>query len=99
MNDRVGKKQDPLKELKEDRRVRVLQDRCFDRAFRLVYRDGYKRDPQVVLDTDAKGLRYWPADLKHFPARLRGPVMECEAQFTTTDSANHLFSFGEYCAR
>ena len=26
-------------------------------------------DPQVVLDTDAKGLRHWPADLKNFPAR------------------------------
>jgi hypothetical protein len=98
VDDRVGKGQDPLEELKQDPRVKVLQDRCFDRAFRLVYRKGYTLDTQVILDTDAKGLRYWPADLKHFPARIRGPLLECEAQFTTTDNENHLISFGEYCA-
>ena len=32
-----GEERDPLKELKSDRRVRVLQDRCFERGFRLVY--------------------------------------------------------------
>ena len=98
VDDRTGKGQDPLKELKDQPRVRVLQDQCFERAFRLVYGRPYSIDPQIVLDTDAKGLRHWPADLRNFPARLRGPVMECEAQFTTSDSANHLFSFGEYCA-
>ena len=77
----------------------MLQDRCFDRALPArLSRTGYSFDPQVVLDTDAKGLRYWPADLKNFPARIRGPVLECEAQFTTSDVENHLISFGEYCA-
>ena len=50
-----------------------------------------------MLDTDSKGLRRWPARLSHFPAALRGPVVECEAQFTAGGS-NHLLSFGEYCA-
>ena len=95
VNDRREKKQDPLKELKEDRRVRVLQDRCFDRGFQLVYGGPYAVDPGIP--TDSKGLHRWPADLKNFPARLRSPVCECEAQLTA-GAANHLLSFGEYCA-
>src|SRR5262249_2578063 len=91
-------KVDPLERLKEDRRVRVLQDRCFDRAFRLVYGgEKHELDPDIGKVTDSKGLRRWPADLAHFPAKLRGPVSECEAQFTA-DEDNHLLSFGEYCA-
>ncbi len=97
VDDRKAKNQDPLKELKEDRRVRVLQDRCFERGFQLVYGRPYSVDPGLARDTDAKGLCRWPADLKHFPARLRGPVCECEAQFTA-GAENHLLSFGEYCA-
>jgi hypothetical protein len=90
---------DPLAELKRDRRVRVLQDPCFDRAFHLLYRETpeYTRDSSVLLDTDAKGHRHWPVDLRHFPSALRGPVLECEAQFTA-DGPSHLISFGEYCA-
>jgi hypothetical protein len=88
---------DPLERLKEDRRVRVLQDRCFDRAFQLLYGRPYVLDPDIRDLTDADGLRRWPADLAHFPARLRQPVIECEAQFTA-DEDNHLLSFGEYCA-
>ena len=42
--------------------------------------------------------RLWPADLKHFPADRRKTVLECETKFSTTDIANHLMSFGEYCA-
>jgi hypothetical protein len=96
VNDRRQKKLDPLKELKEDRRVRVLQDLCFDRGFHLVYGETkYTLDPNAP--TDSKGLHRWPADLAHFPARIRGPVCECEAQFTA-GAANHLLSFGEYCA-
>ena len=78
----------------------MLQDRCFDRGFRLVYRPAASTPStrSVMLDTDAKGLRHWPADLKNFPARIRGPVLECEAQFSTSDVENHLISFGEYCA-
>ena len=95
VDDRRQKKLDPLKELKRDRRVRVLEDPCFDRAFQLVYGGPYSVDPQAPVD--AKGLHRWPADLQHFPARLRGPVCECEAQFTT-GAENHLLSFGEYCA-
>jgi hypothetical protein len=92
---------DPLKELKKDRRVRVLEDPCFDRGFQLVYPApprSYSVDPGLQLDTDSKGLRYWKADLLHFPAALRGPVLECEAEFSTVDVGNHLVSFGEYCA-
>ena len=99
VDDRRGKNppQDPLEELKRDSRVRVLQDRCFDRGFRLVYPEGraYGVDPQAP--TDSKGVHRWPADLKHFPARIRGPVVECEAQFST-GGESHLLSFGEYCA-
>jgi hypothetical protein len=97
VDDRNTKKRDPLKELKNDRRVRVLQDRCFERGFRLVYGRPYSVDPNLARDSDAKGLCRWPARLSHFPAALRSPVIECEAQFTAGGS-NHLISFGEYCA-
>jgi hypothetical protein len=90
---------DPLAELKEDRRVRVLQDPCFSRAFQMVYpATGYDVDPSLALDTDQRGLRHWESTLLNFPAALRAPLLECEAQFSTTDNENHLISFGEFCA-
>jgi hypothetical protein len=98
VDDRRKKGQDPLAELKLDRRVNVLQDPCFSRAFQIVYpKTGYKVDPSVSLDTDEQGIRHWESTLLHFPAALRRPVVECEAKFTE-GFANHLLSFGEYCA-
>ena len=63
--------------------MRVLQDPCFDRAFRLVYRPAATASTRGSADTDSQGLRHWPADLSNFPAALRRPVIECEAKFTT----------------
>ena len=41
---------------------------------------------RLVLDTDAKGLRRWPADAEPLPrARCAGRCVECEAQFTAGD--------------
>ena len=57
VNDREARSQDPLQELKQDRRVRVLQDRCFDRLSGSSTGGPYTLDLQVALDTDAKGLR------------------------------------------
>jgi hypothetical protein len=91
-------KLDPLAILKRDRRVNVLQDPCFSRAFQIVYpKTGYKVDPSVSLHTDTQGVRHWESTLLHFPAALRRPLIECEAKFTE-GFANHLLSFGEYCA-
>jgi hypothetical protein len=89
-----GKK--PLEELKKDRRVRVLNDPCFDRQFILLYEQAFTREPGFQTDPAApEGVRFWPADLRHFPAGLRRPVMDCEAKFS---GSNHLMSLGEYCA-
>jgi hypothetical protein len=83
----------PLDKLKEDRKIRVLNDPCFDRAFKLLY-----TEPFVLERPDTSGgLRSWPVDLRHFPAALRGPVMDCEARFTSPEGT-HLISLGEYCA-
>ena len=38
----------------------------------------------------------WPADAAHFPAFLRRRLIDSEARFTTSDTANHLISFGEF---
>jgi hypothetical protein len=91
---------DPLAELKNDRRVAVLQDPCFERAFQTVYPPdppGYKVD-SLNAQTDAEGFRHWEVDLVNFPAALRRPIMECEAKFSTSDVENHLMSFGEFSA-
>ena len=42
--------------------------------------------------------RRWDATLENFPAGLRGPVLSCEAKFSSTDVRNHLMTVGEYCA-
>jgi hypothetical protein len=93
--DEAGK--DPLEELKRDRRVRFLHDPCLDRRYNLVYghQPRFAVDPGLPL---LGGLRHWPADLTHFPAALRRPVLECEARLTSDDLASHLISFAEYCA-
>jgi hypothetical protein len=97
VNDRRQDGKDPLAELKNDRRVQVLQDPCFDRAFQTVYpRTGYKVD-SLGAQTDAEGFRHWEVDLVNFPAGLRRPVIECEAQFSAGGDS-HLMSFGEFCA-
>lgn len=36
------------------------------------------------------------ADAAHFPAYLRRRLIDSEARFTTSDTANHLISFGEF---
>jgi hypothetical protein len=100
VDDRRGKGQDPLAELKQDRRIQTLQDPCFARSFQIVYPKkppGYKVD-DLKAQTDAEGFRHWEVDLVNFPAALRTPVLECEAQFSTSDTASHLMSFGEFCA-
>jgi hypothetical protein len=98
VNDRRQAGKDPLAELKNDRRVQTLQDPCFGRAFQTVYpKTGYKVD-SLGAQTDAEGFRHWEVDLVNFPAAFRRPIMECEAQFSTSDVDNHLMSFGEFCA-
>jgi hypothetical protein len=97
VNDRRSKDKDPLAELKEDRRVKTLQDPCFSRAFQTVYpKAGYKVD-SLGAQTDAEGFRHWEVDLVNFPAGLRGPIIDCEAKFTSGGSS-HLMCFGEFCA-
>lgn len=38
----------------------------------------------------------WPADVEHFPAFIRRRLVDSEARFTTTSTASHLISFGEF---
>lgn len=83
-----------LKKLNEDRAVRAVNDPTLDRKFTILYDRPYAVDASVP----AASPRLWPADLKHFPANRRKTVIECETKFSTTDIANHLLSFGEYCA-
>ena len=40
----------------------------------------------------------WPADREHFPPYIRRRLIDSEARFTTSDTANHLISFGEFAA-
>jgi hypothetical protein len=40
----------------------------------------------------------WPADAAHFPAFIRRRLIDSEARFTSSDTANHLISFGEFAA-
>jgi hypothetical protein len=87
---------DPLEELKNDRRVRVRNDPCLDRLFGRLFVDPFQLEPGFQSDAAAPGVRFWPADLTHFPAGLRRPLLGCEAKLTSTDL--HLVSFGEYCA-
>ncbi len=91
-----GKK--PLEELKKDARVRVLEDPCFDRLFIYLYEQPFSLEPGFQSDPAAPGVRFWPADLRHFPAGLREPLLDCEAKFSSTDLHSHLMSLGEYCA-
>src|SRR5262249_20387974 len=98
VEDRRKDGKDRLKELKQARRVRLLEDPCFDRAFQLVYpKTGYKVDAPTDK-TDKQGLHHWDSTLVNFPSAFRRPLVECEAQFSTSDFDNHLFSFGEFCA-
>ena len=85
---------DAIAELKEDRRVRATADPTLERKFTLLYERPYSVDSNILSMVP----RYWPADLVHFPANRRKTVVECETKFSTTDIANHLLSFGEYCA-
>src|SRR3954452_22938009 len=85
---------DALEEIKADAAVRAVGDPTLDRKFSLLYDRPYAADP-LPLDITP---RLWPADLTHFPANRRKTVLECETKFSTTDIANHLISFGEYCA-
>ncbi len=45
---------------------------------------------------DPNGKNRWTADVSHFPAFLRRRLIDSEARFTTSDTANHLISFGEF---
>ena len=81
-------------ELQEDRRVRAVADPTLERKYILLYRNPYSVDAQAP----AGPQRLWPADLTHFPATRRNTVLECDTKFSTVDLANHLMSFGEYCA-
>lgn len=38
----------------------------------------------------------WDANSKNFPAFIRQRLVDSEARFTTSDTANHLISFGEF---
>ena len=88
-----------MEELHNDRRVRALNDPCFDREFIFLYEQPYAREAGFETDPAAPtDIRFWPADLVHFPAGLRLPIMQCEAKFSSTDLKNHLMSLGEYCA-
>ncbi len=102
LDDFVRKKKaaglDPLEELKNDPRVRTLQDPGFDRLFKLLFLDPFQQEGGFQSDPAAPGIRFWPADLDHFPAILRRPLMECESKFSSADLASHLMSLGEYCA-
>jgi len=89
---------DPLEELKSDRRVRVLADPSLDRKYEVLYARDYAVDASVESIPGAGGPRAWPADLLHFPAELRRPVMECETKLTSSDLHNHLISFAEFSA-
>lgn len=89
---------DPLEELKSDRRVRVLADPSFDRKYDVLYQRLFEVDPSVELIVGPHGPRAWPADLLHFPAELRQPVMECETKLTSSDLGNHLMSLAEFSA-
>lgn len=51
-------------------------------------------------ETDAEGIADGdlPAGAAHFPVGQRLDVIQRNAQFTSTDGANHLVSFGEFAA-
>ena len=85
---------DPLERLKRDRRVRALAEPFFDHKFILLY--GSRRTPSTRRR--AASPRRWDATLENFPAGLRGPVLSCEAKFSSVDVRNHLMTVGEYCA-
>ena len=53
--------------------------------------------PTEWEDPETKTKR-WLADSSHFPAFLRKRLIDSEARFTTSDTANHLISFGEFAA-
>ena len=95
---KVAAGKDPLEELKNDRRVRVRNDPCFDRLFGILFVDPFRLEGGFESDAAAPGVRFWPADLTHFPAGLRRPILECEGRLSSTDLASHLLSLGEYCA-
>ncbi len=85
---------DAFDALQDDRVVRAVGDPTLERKFRILYDRPYAVDPSAPTGSP----RLWPADLKNFPANRRKTVLECETKFSTTDIANHLMSFGEYCA-
>lgn len=87
-----------LEELKDDPRIRVLEDPCFERQFRALFVNPFSLDSGLVASPADPNLHLWPADLRHFPATFRRPLMECEARLTSVDLNSHLVSFGEYCA-
>ena len=43
-------------------------------------------------------VKYWPADVRHFPPSIREAIITSEARFTTIDYHSHLMSFGEFAA-
>ena len=89
---------DPLETLQNDARVRVRNDPCFARLFGLLFLDPFRVEGGFTSDPAAPGVRFWPADLTHFPAGLRRPILECEGRLSSSDLASHLVSLGEYCA-
>ncbi len=43
-------------------------------------------------------INRWNADKEHFPSFIRKRLIDSEARFTSSDTANHLISFGEFAA-
>ena len=56
---------------------------------------GNKEELPTAWEDQNKKSR-WLADAAHFPSFLRRRLIDSEARFTTSDTANHLISFGEF---
>ncbi len=54
--------------------------------------------PTIWPNANAKDASFWPADINHFPPAMRQQLIRSEARFSTTDTAHHLISFGEFAA-
>jgi hypothetical protein len=55
-----------------------------------------KKETLPTTWAGADGKNRWPADTTHFPAFIRRRLIDSESRFTSSDTANHLISFGEF---